>query len=187
MALPNTIVGISVIAIQNANQVPLPSPGREYIFRDATDLQLYTKTSTGTILPVAGGGGAAAGSGVWAVSASSYGGPLPVYVGFFSQISSNTESDVSFEHNATSNLTLSRFQVKTIDANPSPSPLVITVFKNGVATALTVTIPAAAPAGTFQENTASVSAVPGDTFSVEITGLQAGPNVTFTNMTVIAQ
>jgi len=52
MALPKTLSGSNVIAVQQANQVPIPPPGREYIFRDATDLLLYTKNSNGTITAV---------------------------------------------------------------------------------------------------------------------------------------
>lgn len=57
MALPDTLSGSAVIAVQNANQVPLPPPGREYLFRDASDLSVYAKLSTGAILPLGGGGG----------------------------------------------------------------------------------------------------------------------------------
>jgi len=57
MANPSTLTGLAVIAVQNANQVPIPFAGREYIFRDAIDLLLYTKNSNGTITPVGGGGG----------------------------------------------------------------------------------------------------------------------------------
>ena len=52
MALPKTLSGSNVIAVQQANQVPIPPPGREYIFRDASDLLLYTKNSNGTITAV---------------------------------------------------------------------------------------------------------------------------------------
>jgi hypothetical protein len=52
MSTPSTLAGLNVIATQAANTVPIPLPGREYIFRDSSDLLLYTKLSTGQILPV---------------------------------------------------------------------------------------------------------------------------------------
>ena len=55
MANPSTKAGFQVIAVQNANQVPIPDAGREYIFRNASDLKLYSRNSTGGILPLGGG------------------------------------------------------------------------------------------------------------------------------------
>lgn len=67
------------------------------------------------------------------------------------------------------NFTASNLTVATSVAQPSDGDTVITVRKNGADTALTVTVPASAAAGSFSDTANSVSFVAGDYYSVSAT------------------
>lgn len=73
--------------------------------------------------------------------------------------------------------TLSLLTVRLDGSQPADGSLVVTVRKNGVDTALTVTVSAAAGAGTYQDATHSVAFAAGDTYSLSIVnnGTTASP------------
>ncbi len=62
----------------------------------------------------------------------------------------------------------SRLYVVTTAAQPAGGNMVVTLRKNGAGTALTVTIPAGAAAGTFTDLANSVSFVPGDLLAHQV-------------------
>jgi hypothetical protein len=65
------------------------------------------------------------------------------------------------------NVTLKNFYVYTSTTQPATGSHVLTIFKNGVATAITITIPSGSGAGLFSDTTNSESFVQGDAISIQ--------------------
>jgi hypothetical protein len=63
--------------------------------------------------------------------------------------------------------TLKNFYIRTSSNQPASGSHVLTILKNGVATSITVTIPAGSAGGVFSDTTNSVSFVAGDEISIE--------------------
>lgn len=63
--------------------------------------------------------------------------------------------------------TLRNFYVSTFSAQPGGGSLVFTLYKNGVAAAITVTVAAGAAANIFSDTTNTVTVAAGDTIAVE--------------------
>lgn len=64
--------------------------------------------------------------------------------------------------------TFSKFYILTSNVQPASGSYVITILKNGVATSITITIPAGSAAGVFSDTTNSVSFAAGDGISIEV-------------------
>ncbi len=66
----------------------------------------------------------------------------------------------------TNDCTLKNFYIRTSGTQPAAGSHVLTVLKNGVATSITITIPAGSSAGKFSDTTNSESFVAGDEISI---------------------
>ena len=81
----------------------------------------------------------------------------------------------------TNNMTLKNFYIYTSTAQPATGSHVLTIFKNGVATAITITIPSGSAAGLFSDTTNSESFAQGDAISI-----QAVNNATTNSGTIVS-
>lgn len=79
-------------------------------------------------------------------------------------------------------LTLSNLHVRTTTAQNASGAIVITLRKNGVATALTITIAAGSAAGIFSDTTHSVTFAAGDTLSLEFANAATTNSANFTSI-----
>lgn len=66
----------------------------------------------------------------------------------------------------TNDCTLKNFYIRTSGTQPATGSHVLTILKNGVATSITITIPAGSSAGKFSDTTNSESFVAGDEISI---------------------
>lgn len=80
--------------------------------------------------------------------------------------------------------TIRNFYIRTGTAQPASGSLVFTVLKNGVATALTITVAASGAAGTYSDTTHSFSVVAGDLISFQITNNATAASATIGAMVV---
>lgn len=70
--------------------------------------------------------------------------------------------------------TVSNLVILTSGTQPADGPLTVTVYKNGTATALTLTVPANAAGGVFTDSTHAVSFAAGDKLSIQLDNTVSG-------------
>lgn len=76
--------------------------------------------------------------------------------------------------------TLSNFYLFTTDTQSATGTLVATLYKNGAATAISITIPAGSSANSYNDNTHTVAVYAGDTFAWQFVN-----NATETSLTIV--
>ena len=84
-------------------------------------------------------------------------------------------------------MTISNLFVKTSDAQPASGSLVVTIRKNGVNTALTLTIAANAAAGIFSNTSSSFTVVAGDVITIQAQNNSSSSAATLRNISMVAQ
>src|SRR3989344_1429282 len=83
--------------------------------------------------------------------------------------------------------TLKNFYVRTITAEPVSGSLTLTIMQNGVATALSIVIPASAAIGTFSDPVNSISVSAGDLLSVRATKVGGGASASVASYSVFLE
>lgn len=83
------------------------------------------------------------------------------------------------------NCTLSRLYFRTLNTQSATGSLVITVRKNGVDTALVITIPAGSVANTFSNTTNSISFSAGDFSSVKVQNNATAPSAQTASISIM--
>lgn len=175
----NTINGSSSAVVLNANGA---TGGLKVTGASAWEFNLGSS----------GSGGSGASPDIWnSVSLLAFAAPsADRFVTFFTvAASTTTEANASFTYNGTSPLTLSRFQVKqNSSANTLNSAMSVTIRKNGVDSALTVSFAAASAANSIQQdNTNTVSVVTGDVIAIKLSSAATSGSLTFVSATLVAK
>jgi hypothetical protein len=98
-------------------------------------------------------------------NANSSTGGSPRYYGFSDNANSSNELTRRFA--IPKSCTLSNFYIRTSGTQPVSGSHVFSILKNGVATAITITVPAGSSAGLFNDTTHQVSFTGGDEISIE--------------------
>jgi hypothetical protein len=98
-------------------------------------------------------------------NANSATGGSPRYYGFSDN--ANSANELTRRFAIPKSCTLSNFYIRTSGTQPASGSHVFTILKNGVATAITITVPAGSSAGLFNDTTHQVSFTGGDEISIE--------------------
>src|SRR3989338_76035 len=83
--------------------------------------------------------------------------------------------------------TLKNFYIRTITAEPASGSLTLTIMQNGVATALSIVIPAGSAIGTFSDTVNSISVSAGDLLSVRATKSGGGASASVASYSVFLE